>query len=370
MTKNVVTIILFIILFIFILCIIYNNNLNQIEHYTLVKNINKLNKDKIHILKNRINTIIDTNINSIELNNISKIINIYQEKYINSNCPGIGDFIRGSYFIIQFSKKFNIKYEIIINHPISNYLKNKYIIDNNILNNINFVQTIIDIRASNNTNNLIIYEYIEEYNKNKVNDIIDTFKNCFKRDYYINKNNIIYFSTNQYPIYKIKDDEKSIIRNIFEPNNIMNNYININLDKLKLSKKNYIVIHFRTGDDYLIHKNIMSFDKFKLIINEINKIKSIEKNIPIVIISDNQMLKIYLKKNVKDINILDNKITHLGENQSLNDDNVKDTLLDFYITNNSKKVFSFTKYSHGSGFIQWNCITFNVPYVIKYISDL
>ena len=307
-SKNILTIILFLLLFIFISCIIYNNNINKIEHYTLMKNMNKLNKRKVNNLKKRINKIIDTNINNVELNNISKIINIYQEKYPNSNCPGIGDFIRGSYFIIQFSKKFNIQYEIIINHPISNYLKNTndIDIDNNLLNNVQFKQTIIDIKASDSTNNLIMHEYIEEYNKNKVNDIIDTFKNSFKQEYYTNKNNIIYFSTNQYPIYKIQEDEKNIIRQIFEPNDVMNNYINDNLNKLKLNKKSYIVIHFRTGDDYLINKNIIVYDKYKMIIDEINKIKSIEKNIPIIIISDNQMLKDHLKQNVKNVNILDN----------------------------------------------------------------
>ena len=369
-SKYILTIILFLLLFICISCLVYRNNIYKVEHYTLMRNMNRFNKRKVHNLKNRINRIIDKNVNDIELNNISKIINIYQEKYPNSNCPGIGDFIRGSYFIIQFSKKFNIQYDIIINHPISNYLKNIIEVNDNLLNNVQFVQTIIDIKASESTNNLIMHEYIEEYNRNKVNDIIDTFKNSFKKEYYTNKNNIIYFSTNQYPIYKIQEDEKNIIRKVFEPNNTMNNYINDNLNKIKLTKKKYIVIHFRTGDDYLIHKNVMIFNKYTMIIDEINNIKSIENNIPIIIISDNQMLKDHLKQNVKNIHILDNKITHLGENQILNDDNVKDTLLDFYIINNSKKVYSFTKYPHGSGFVQWNCITYNVPYQIKYIHYL
>jgi hypothetical protein len=376
MSKNIFIVILSILLFIFILYLIYIDYLNKYEHLTMIRNRNRNNKNKFKIynLKNKINTIIDTNIKSIEINNINKIVNIYQEKYKNSKCPGIGDFIRGSYFVIQISKKFNIDYEIIINHPISNFLKNKTDIKNNLLDNIFYYQTNVIIHAANNTNNLIKHECIEEYNKynniDNIDDIINKLKDSFKKEYFINRSNTIYFSTNQYPLYKIQDDEKNFIKKFFEPNNTMNNYIDDNLKKLKLEKKKYIVIHFRTGDNYLIHKNVMAFNKYKMIIDEVDKIKLIEKNIPIIIISDNQMLKNHLKQNIKNVFILDNKITHLGEDQLLNEDNVKDTLLDFYIISNCKKAYSFTKYSHGSGFIQWNCITYNVPYEIKYINDL
>ena len=56
---------------------------------------------------------------------IHKLINVYQENYKNGKCSGVGDFIRGSYFLMQFCDKFNIEYEIsFYNHLLGNYLKN------------------------------------------------------------------------------------------------------------------------------------------------------------------------------------------------------------------------------------------------------
>jgi hypothetical protein len=203
---NIIKFLLIILIFIFILFLIYNNNLNKIEHLTLIQNINNINNYRAKRLITRITNIIENNPNSIELTDISKIINIYQEKYKNSNCSGIGDFIRGSYFVIQFSKKFNINYEIIINHPISNYLKNKVIIDNSLTNSINHIQTFIAISP---TNNIIKHENIEEYNKDKIDDIIIKFKDSIREEYNNNKNKDVYFSTNQYPIYKIQEERES-----------------------------------------------------------------------------------------------------------------------------------------------------------------
>ena len=52
------------------------------------------------------------------------IENIYQEKYINTSATGLGDFIRGSYFLMQFCDDNNISYNInLLNHPISQFLE-------------------------------------------------------------------------------------------------------------------------------------------------------------------------------------------------------------------------------------------------------
>ena len=365
MNKNTIQYLIIIVLLIIILCIFFYNY-NKYEHLTnnSIHNDDELNK--IKILKYRINNIIEKN-NSIEFSHISKIINIYQQQYNNSKCQGLGDFIRGSYFVIQFAKKFNIQYEIIINHPIAGYLKTSQCSNYESINNVNYISPFALIHT---INNYIMHEYIEEYNKNKVSEIIQKFKDKINKEYDNNKNNNVYFFTNQYPIYKIQEDEKKIMREIFEPNDLMKSYIDENLNNLDLIKKEYIVVHFRTGDKYLIDGNVMNYDKYNILISEINTIKDEHKNSKIIIISDNQALKNHLKNNVKDIHLFDNKITHLGENQILDDEKVKDTLLDFYIINNSKQVYSFTRYRHGSGFVQWNCITYNIPYTIKYIHNL
>ena len=52
------------------------------------------------------------------------IENVYQEKYRKKNATGIGDFLRGSYFLMQFCDKYNFSYNInMLNHPVSKFLE-------------------------------------------------------------------------------------------------------------------------------------------------------------------------------------------------------------------------------------------------------
>ena len=57
--------------------------------------------------------------------NIKKIVNVYQLQYTNAPCEGLGDFLRGSFYIMQLSKLLNLKFELdISNHPIAKYIEN------------------------------------------------------------------------------------------------------------------------------------------------------------------------------------------------------------------------------------------------------
>ena len=53
------------------------------------------------------------------------IENIYQEKYgPDINASGVGDFIRGSYFLMQFCEENQLLFNInMLNHPISRFLE-------------------------------------------------------------------------------------------------------------------------------------------------------------------------------------------------------------------------------------------------------
>jgi hypothetical protein len=56
--------------------------------------------------------------------NYTTINHVYQESYIeNHHVTGFGDFIRGSYFLLEFCNKYGLKPEITINHPIALSLK-------------------------------------------------------------------------------------------------------------------------------------------------------------------------------------------------------------------------------------------------------
>ena len=57
--------------------------------------------------------------------NLKKIINVYQPKYRNHTCQGFGDFLRGSFFLVQFCLYNKIHFDMNYNnHSISKYIKN------------------------------------------------------------------------------------------------------------------------------------------------------------------------------------------------------------------------------------------------------
>jgi hypothetical protein len=113
-----------------------NTNIsNKISNTDIINNVkNNENDPTFGLLKN--DDINNTNNSNIEIKiinndklhyiktNIHKIVNVYQETYNNNKkATGLGDFIRGSIYLIQFCNKYNINYDIdISNHPISNYL--------------------------------------------------------------------------------------------------------------------------------------------------------------------------------------------------------------------------------------------------------
>ena len=89
-----------------------------------------------------------------------------------------------------------------------------------------------------------------------------------------------------------------------------------------------------------------------------------------MIIADNNEVKILLKKELPEMKIILNEITHLGEGVMLEEEKVKHTLIDFYLLSFSNNIISFSCNEHGSGFSYWCAVTFDIPYVSKFINSL
>lgn len=295
-------------------------------------------------------------------NSYYKIVNVYQEKYKNNvSAYGLGDFIRGCYFIIQYAKLNNKLYDIYFNHPIGNFLKNKYIKNNIPYNNIEYNSSYVNFKEYLE-NNYIKQEYFND------KSFLEKIKNFFKSQTITD--GTLYVSSNTYPYRQVSTDERMFMKNKLEPSNEMENYIKQNLEKVGLQKNKYIIIHIRSGDKYLFNKNKSISDSFKnKIFYEIENIFNIEKNIDFLLMSDNTNIKKDINLRFNKVKYIDNDITHMGEGQKLEFDKIKNTLLDFYLMSYSSKIYSFTVYTHGSGFAQWCAITYNIPYLIKYIKE-
>ena len=308
-------------------------------------------------------TVIPFNVGRIHKRGIKIINNVYQSKYEygKENSTGLGDFLRGSYFILQFCEKYNFQPKIIFNNCISKFLliktHNLERFDNIFkgisgCKNNNFSEYVIE-------NNGIIHEPLKDI-KNIMYDFVDY---VVKSPQY--SGNIFMFC-NLLPINEISEKNKAYMKKILEPTNEMKLIINQTLDDLNITFKEYIVIHIRSGDSYLKEeKDTFTNGYIRTLITNIKKDVSMENNY--LLIADSNDVKKIIQKYFPNFKTLMNPITHFGEGVVLEEEKVKNTLVDFYLLSHSKSIFSYSAYKLGSGFSYWCAKTFNIPYVCKYV---
>jgi len=366
-----------------------NNNINrkiniqQLLPEPRVNNINKKTTCHIpeinNVINNKISIKLDDfkvynyasmfpyDVNTLYKKGIKIINNVYQSKYNNNqiNCTGLGDFIRGCYFILEFCEKYNFQYKIVFNNCISKFLqiktRNLELIEDELKRISFFKKTNIE---SLNIQNDVIVEPIKD-NKHIMSDFID-----YVNDSPVYYGNVFVFC-NSFPINDVLEKSKSVMRKILEPTIEMKQLINKTLFELDLIFQNYITIHIRSGDSYL-KKEKNNFD-MKYITQLVNSIgndiitHNERKENKYLIISDNNDIKIILKNQFPIFKMQLKDITHFGEGILLEEYKVINTLIDFYLLSYSKKIRSYTCYEHGSGFSWWCAKTYNIPYICKLI---
>jgi len=309
------------------------------------------------------NTPLPFNVGRVHKRGIKIINNVYQSKYENGkeNGTGLGDFLRGCYFILEFCETYNFQPKIIFNNCISNFLLIKTHdlekIDNVLkgisgFRNNNFREFVIE-------NNGIIKDPLKD-TKNIMADFVDYLVNL---SHY---NGNIFMGCICFPLNEIPEKNKERMRKILEPTNEMQLIINQTLDELNITSKQYIVIHIRAGDVYLKEeKDTFTNGYIRKLINNIKNDVNGENNY--LLMADTNDVKKIIQKYFPNFKTLMNPITHFGEGVVLEEEKVKNTLIDFYLLSHSKSILSYSAYKHGSGFSYWCAKTFNIPYVCKYV---
>jgi len=304
------------------------------------------------------------NINIIRNKGIRILNNVYQSKYDfgKYNCTGLGDFIRGCYFILEFCDKHGFQPKIIFNNCISKFLHiktHKLDLIENVLRSIDFF-TSNNIRSYNiqngeildpiKNNTHIMSEFVEYMGKSPV--------------YYSN----VFMFCNSFPMEdNIPEKHKEYMKSILETTQEMKQYVYDTLGELKLSIKEYNVIHVRSGDTYLKNERntfgAKYIEKLKVAIRSDIRFNGQEY----LIVADNNYIKIALKNIFPSFKIFIKEITHFGEGVVLEEEKVKNSLVDFYLLSFAKAIFSYSYYEHGSGFSCWCAKTYNIPYMCRHV---
>jgi hypothetical protein len=348
----------------------YNNRHNNHSFLDTIVFLNEMDVAANEMIIHK-HSMVPYNVERIRARGIKIINNVYQSKYNfgRSNCTGLGDFIRGCYFILEFCDEYHFEPKIIFNNPISNFLKIKTHhlgLITNILSSIQFFKN-NNFSKYNIVNNFIVDP--ERDNTNIMADFVN-----YVVDSPCHYSNVFVFC-NSFPRNDVPEKNKEYMRNILEPTDEIKFLIIKTLDELHLKIKGYNVIHIRSGDAFLKNEKNSGFSSSyiqKLIANIYNDVKHITENNQTVenhylIIADNNNVKLLLKKKFPDFKLLVNPITHFGEGVILEGERVKNTLIDFYLLSFANYIMSYSSYEHGSGFSYWCAKTFNVPYTCKYV---
>jgi hypothetical protein len=150
------------------------------------------------------------------------------------------------------------------------------------------------------------------------------------------------------------------MRSILEPTSELILQVDEVLLNLNLKRHSFIVIHIRSGDKYLIENSVIDPTFIKKLVNVLYFLNNTETYL---LLTDSYKLKYVLMKIFPRLKMFFNEITHFGEGVELNEEKVKNTLIDFYVMANSKKIYSFSVYDHGTGFSRWCAETYNIPYI-------
>jgi hypothetical protein len=272
------------------------------------------------------------------------IIQIYKQEIKGNNrdhdvtMSGLGDCIRGTLTLYKLSKIYG--FNLIIDfryHPIGKY------IDTQNIEYTNFIESNMDELKF-----FFFIDGLKNYILNNDNNIICVQTNAFYEEEDIYDTNVV---------NSLKEDEQNFMKNIFKPNNKLYNIIQLKINNLP---NNYNIIHFRLGDNKLIHNNNISDDELIKYENIFNKYY--ENND--ILITDNSFFKNYMKLKYN-INTLDTEIGHLGNTTDIN--SIEGTLVDFFVQSNSNIIKTYSIYCWISGFIHWNAKIYNIP--IKKIED-
>jgi hypothetical protein len=283
------------------------------------------------------------------------IENVYQAKYKNCNTTGLGDFIRGSYFLMQFCDNNDIPYNInLLNHPLSQFLEiyiNKQPL---IYNNIN------KFELTNHNPHILDNHIITNIYDNSIND---NFIRFLSNQQVFNQK--LYVYTISYPTEQIDQKHKEYIKQIFKPCFKVALAVDNILLKLELIKKHFTIIHIRYGDDFLINnKEEIKTSHLEMIKNILDKLDLSQKYL---LISDNTLIKKIIQLKYPFIKTHFNEISHTGEGLHIQTNKLQNTMIDFYLFSHATKIIAFSVYKHGTGFSKWSAETYNVPYFCLFL---
>lgn len=292
---------------------------------------------------------------------LKKVINVYQTQFIDFKASGFGDFLRGSFMMLQLLRTLekytgvHVDFDMDLrNHPMSKFLICNADLerpaDYSKLGNFH-----IDSLLVNQDDNDIAYQHI-------VREVVRYFNK-------IQTQNFFAFCCKDIVFTEILDSEKQFIRSRIQPTPEMETYITESLTRLGVTGP-YTTIHIRLDDAVCFPHAVGSSQatlNTQLMNDLVSAVRSkIDESKTYVLVSSSTAVKDALTGG--NILSLPTAICHIGQNQEPTDEQLRDTLLDFYLMSRSSEILAFTTYER-TGFSLECSNIYGIPYSITKVED-
>jgi len=292
---------------------------------------------------------------------LKKVVNVYQTQFIDFKASGLGDYLRGSFMMLQLLRTLekytgvHVDFDMDLrNHPMSRFL----ICDQELERPVDYTKLgnfHIDSLLVNQDENDIAYQHI-------VREVIRYFNK-------IKQPNFFAFCCKDIVFTEILDSEKALIRSRIQPTAEMETYITDSLTRLGVTGP-YTTIHVRLDDAVCFPHAVGSSQatlNTTLMEDLVASVRSkIDQSKTYVLVSSSTSVKDALTGG--NILSLPTAICHIGQNQEPTDEQLKDTLLDFYLMSRSVEILAFTTYER-TGFSLECANIYGIPYTITRVED-
>jgi len=289
-----------------------------------------------------------------EYNNktLTKFINVYQLQFKDFKPPGLGDYMRGCFHMLQVLRMLNkycgtnVTFDMDMhNHPMSKYIKivpTEPCRDYSVLSNY-----FIDSLEIKDDPADICYQHV---------------LGCVVRYFNKVRENIHYAFCCKFQVFeKIEEEDKEFIRSRMIPSDDMTQYIDQTMEELGLTSKPFAVLHVRIRDE-------VSFGvETPLEADRMNEIETIlrphlKDDTTYLLITNHNDIKKHFQKASNIVSKV-GAICHTGQDGAPSDISVKDTMLDFYLMSRSSSIVAYSEYNF-TGFSLECSKLFNIPYQI------
>ena len=292
---------------------------------------------------------------------LRKVVNVYQTQFVDFKASGLGDYIRGSFTMLQLLRTLRkytghaVDFDMDLrNHPIGKWLITDPALEcpasYPALGNFHIDSLLVEQDEDDIAFQHILREVVRYFNK--VSDPV-FFAYCCK----------------EHVFSEILDSEKAFIRSRLQPTPAMETYIENAIRRLGVVAGNYEVIHVRLDDAICFpHAREQSQAKMttKLLADVVAAVyKVVDPRLTYVLLSSSTEVKTALSAN-PNIRWIPTAICHIGQNQSQTEAETRDTLLDFFLLSRATAIHAFTTYER-TGFSLECSKVYGIPYTVTTV---